>query len=129
MNVDYYEEFLRALLTDTPYISIIDDDLLIGKDFFRVALHPLRTWQYYGVITVRGKRLVQDSHCSPFVLKENTYGPDSESSRNRGGVIDIPFSLYLARASAFRVAFRDAPFSWKKGEDINLVWWSTGMPN
>jgi hypothetical protein len=43
VNVDYYEEFLRALLTDTPYVSIIDDDLLIGKDFFRVALHALRT--------------------------------------------------------------------------------------
>jgi hypothetical protein len=120
VNVGYYEAFLRALLTDTPYVAIIDDDLLIGKDFFRVALHALRTWGFYGVIAARGKRLVQDSHCSPFVLQDNTYGPDSESSRNRGGVIDIPFSLYLARASVFRVVFRDAPFSWKTGEDINF---------
>jgi hypothetical protein len=42
LDTGYYEAFLRALLTDTPYVAIIDDDLLIGKDFFRVALHALR---------------------------------------------------------------------------------------
>ena len=50
VNVGYYEAFLRALLTDTPYVAIIDDDLLIGTDFFRVALHALRyavCWLYW----------------------------------------------------------------------------------
>jgi hypothetical protein len=42
LDTGYYEAFLRALLTDTPYVAIMDDDLLIGKDFFRVALHALR---------------------------------------------------------------------------------------
>ena len=42
LDTGYYEAFLRALLTDTPYVAIMDDDLLIGNDFFRVALHALR---------------------------------------------------------------------------------------
>jgi hypothetical protein len=125
-NVGYYEAFLRALLTDTPYVAIIDDDLLIGKDFFRVALHALRTRRFYGVIAARDKRLVQDSHCSPFVLQDNTYGPDSESSRNRGGVI----VLYISRAPQYSGSSSEMHPSLGKQVKISTsVRWSAGMPN
>jgi hypothetical protein len=33
----YYEAMLRAMLTDTPFVAIIDDDMLIAPRFLEVA--------------------------------------------------------------------------------------------
>ena len=37
----YYEAMLRAMLADTPFVAVIDDDMLIAPRFLEVFLSLL----------------------------------------------------------------------------------------
>lgn len=120
LEVGYYEGMLRALLTDTPFVAVIDDDMMIGTRFLSIAVHALLTRKYTGLITARGKRCGRHTMCSPHALQDTIYWKDIGQSNGGGGAVDVPFSSYIAHASLFKELWREMPLTWKNGEDISI---------
>lgn len=114
-NWKFYGRFAAALLADTEYVAIYDDDTIPGKQWHFNCLETMKTHQGIlgsaGVI-LNGDRYVQHDRCGwPTQNAEITE-------------VDLVGHAWFFKREWLRYLWQEKPTTWDNGEDIQFAFMS-----
>ena len=110
-NWKFYGRFAAALLADTEYIAIYDDDTIPGKRWHENCLNTMKTHE--GIlgsagIILKGDRYVNHDRCGwPTQNKEVTE-------------VDLVGHAWFFKREWLRYLWQEKPVTWDNGEDIQF---------
>ena len=110
-NWKFYGRFAAALLADTEYIAIYDDDTIPGKNWHKNCLETMKTHE--GIlgsagIILKGNRYVNHDRCGwPTRNKEVTE-------------VDLVGHAWFFKREWLRFLWQEKPVTWDNGEDIQF---------
>ena len=110
-NWKFYGRFAAALLADTKYIAIYDDDTIPGKRWHENCLNTMKTHE--GIlgsagIILKGDRYVNHDRCGwPTQNKEVTE-------------VDLVGHAWFFKREWLRYLWQEKPVTWDNGEDIQF---------
>ena len=110
-NWKFYGRFAAALLADTEYIAIYDDDTIPGKNWHKNCLDTMKTHE--GIlgsagIILKGDRYVNHDRCGwPTQNKEVTE-------------VDLVGHSWFFKREWLRYLWQEKPTTWDNGEDIQF---------
>lgn len=114
-NFKFHGRFALAMLAQTEYVAIFDDDSIPGPDWFKSCLETLETHE--GILGASG-----------VILKGPTYYPYFNAGWNAtpGVSRDIPVEVDLVghawfiRKEYLKFMWMEEPLSWDNCEDLQL---------
>jgi hypothetical protein len=110
-NWKFYGRFAAALLADTEYIAIYDDDTIPGKNWHKNCLDTMKTHE--GIlgsagIILKSDRYVNHDRCGwPTQNKEATE-------------VDLVGHAWFFKREWLRYLWQEKPTTWNNGEDIQF---------
>jgi hypothetical protein len=111
-NWKFYGRFAAALLADTEYIAIFDDDTVPGDKWFENCLDNMRTDQGIqgsaGIILKNNQYYMQHDRCG---------WPTQNSQSQR---VDLVGHAWFFKRDWLHYLWREKPFTWDNGEDIQF---------
>jgi len=110
-NWKFYGRFAAALLADTEYVAIFDDDTVPGNDWFRNCLETMKTHE--GILGSAGVIL----HSSTYVPHERSGWPKNNESPER---VDLVGHSWFFKRDWLKYLWMEKPFTWDNGEDIQF---------
>ena len=111
-NWKFYGRFAAALLADTEYIAIYDDDTVPGSKWHENCLNTMQTHE--GIlgsagIILKGNKYVQHDRCGwPTQNKEVTE-------------VDLVGHSWFFKREWLRFLWQEKPTTWDNGEDIQFA--------
>jgi len=111
-NWKFYGRFAAALLADTEYIAIYDDDTVPGKRWHENCLKTMKTHE--GIlgsagIILNGSRYVQHDRCG---------WPTQNSTTTE---VDLVGHAWFFKRQWLRYLWQEKPVTWDNGEDIQFA--------
>ena len=110
-NWKFYGRFAAALLADTEYVAIFDDDTIPGDRWFENCLETMGSNEGIlgsaGVI-LNGDRYVQHNRCG---------WPSQNSETTR---VDLVGHAWFFKRDWLQYLWREKPTTWDNGEDIQF---------
>lgn len=110
-EVGFYFRFSSALLLDTQYVAVIDDDMLIGPRFLSYCLKLLHTNRFYGLLGSRGDN-------SAWGQSGGAENVGRRSFALQGVHSDDIWSVYVMPSSWVKLLFRERLWTTVSGEDM-----------
>ncbi len=113
-EVGFYFRFSAALLLDTQYVAMIDDDVLIGPRFLSYCLKLLHTKRFYGLLGSRGDNSVWGQ----------SGGAENVGRRSftlQGVHSDDIWSVFVMPSSWVKLLFRERLWTTVTGEDMSIA--------
>jgi hypothetical protein len=106
-----YGRFAIAMFATTPYVAIIDDDIICGSGYLENCLETLE--RYEGVIAAGGVRFLSNSYlpCERFGWEKRTCMVTE---------VDIGCNAWFLRKSWLPYLWLEQPYNWQNGEDMRL---------
>lgn len=110
-NWKFYGRFAAALLADTEFIAIYDDDTVPGKNWHKNCLNTMKTHE--GIlgsagIILKGNRYINHDRCGwPTQNKETTE-------------VDLVGHAWFFKREWLRYLWQEKPTTWDNGEDIQF---------
>ena len=114
-NWKFYGRFAAALLADTEYVAMYDDDTVPGKKWHQNCLETMKTHE--GIlgtagIILKGDRYVQHDRCGwPTQNAETTE-------------VDLVGHGWFFKREWLRYLWQEKPTTWDNGEDIQFAFMS-----
>ena len=110
-NWKFYGRFAAALLADTEYVAIFDDDTIPGERWFENCLDTMKTSE--GIlgsagVTLNDKFYVQHDRCG---------WPTQNSETTR---VDLVGHAWFFKREWLSYLWREKPTTWDNGEDIQF---------
>ena len=101
-----------ALLAQTPYVAIFDDDTIPGKRWFENCLNTMKTHE--GILGTLG-----------IILKSNKYQGCGRAGWNGAKgtkpiEVDLVGHAWFMKRKWLQYLWYEEPISWENGEDIQL---------
>ena len=111
-NWKFYGRFAAALLADTEYIAIFDDDTIPGARWFENCLSTMETHE--GIlgsagIILHGNRYVQHERC----------GWPSQNAETTE--VDLVGHAWFFKREWLKYLWQEKPTTWDNGEDIQFA--------
>ena len=111
-NWKFYGRFAAALLADTEYIAIFDDDTVPGSKWFENCLNTMETHE--GIlgsagIILHGNRYVQHERC----------GWPSQNAETTE--VDLVGHAWFFKREWLKYLWQEKPTTWDNGEDIQFA--------
>jgi hypothetical protein len=110
-NAGVYGRFTAALLASTPYVFVLDDDMVPGARYVENAL--LTEQEHAGIIAAAGVVLRSDSY-----LPHDRCGWLERTPHVQE--VDLGCNGWLCRREMYHLMWRESPLNWRNGEDIHL---------
>jgi len=110
-NWKFYGRFAGALLADTEYVAIYDDDTIPGILWHQNCLDTMRTHE--GMLGTHG--LTQKSHRSHDLKRVGWPSRNSETER-----VDYVGHCWFFKRDWLQYLWREIPPTWDNGEDIQF---------
>jgi len=110
-NWKFYGRFAAALLSDTEYVAIFDDDTIPGDNWFENCLETMDTNE--GIlgsagVTLNGDRYIQHNRCG---------WPSQNEETTR---VDLVGHAWFFKRDWLQYLWREKPTTWDNGEDIQF---------
>jgi hypothetical protein len=110
-NWKFYGRFAGALLADTEYVAIFDDDTVPGDRWFENCINTMGTSE--GIlgsagVTLNGDRYVQHTRCG---------WPSQNEETAR---VDLVGHAWFFKRDWLQYLWREKPTTWDNGEDIQF---------
>jgi hypothetical protein len=124
-NLKYHGRFQLALTAATAYVAVIDDDIVIGRDFLRRCRETMEHVADAGDVGVYGWRKLPGPDRDG-VLDHYTRGEFIEhfppQRKDMGLVpVDLLCGYHFLRTESVRYLFRDRAWTLASGEDFQLA--------
>ena len=121
INFKFYGRFAIALLCDTEYVAIFDDDTLPGNKWLESCMNTSK--KYNAMVGARGAILNTDLSNEtplnqPYVKSIGSCDGIFLSSDTKVAFLG---HCWFAKTCWIQNLWRDPPFSWDNGEDIHLA--------
>jgi hypothetical protein len=113
-EVGFYFRFSAALLLDTQFVAIIDDDMVIGPRFLSHCLKLLHTKQFYGLLGSRGDN-------SAWGQSGGAENVGRRSFALQGVLSDDIWSVFVMPSSWVKLLFRERLWTTVTGEDMTIA--------
>tara|TARA_R110002126_G_scaffold68293_1_gene172875 strand:+ start:15206 stop:16825 length:1620 start_codon:yes stop_codon:yes gene_type:complete len=111
-NWKFYGRFAAALLADTEYVAIFDDDTIPGSKWFENCLDSMD--QEEGIQGSAGIILKSED----YYMKHARCGwPTQNEDRTR---VDLVGHAWFFKRDWLQFLWREKPFTWDNGEDIQF---------
>lgn len=112
-NWKFYGRFAAALLADTEYIAIFDDDTVPGTKWFENCLNTMKTHE--GILGSAGI-LLNDK----FYVKHDRCGwPTQNKETTR---VDLVGHAWFFKREWLQYLWKEKPPTWDNGEDIQFAY-------
>jgi hypothetical protein len=113
-EVGFYFRFSAALLLDTQYVAVVDDDIVLGPRFLSHCLKLLHTKQFYGLLGARGDN-------SAWGQSGGAQNVGRRSFILQGVHSDDLWSVYVMPSSWVKLLFRERLWTTVSGEDMSIA--------
>ena len=111
-NWKFYGRFAAALLADTKYVAIFDDDTVPGSLWFENCLNTIST--HRGILGSAGVLL----HDPKYYMKHQRCGwPTQNKETTR---VDLVGHAWFFEREWLQYLWKEKPFTWDNGEDIQF---------
>ena len=110
-NWKFYGRFAAALLARTQYIALFDDDTIPGRQWFENCLTTTKT--HPGILGGIGVILKEDKYYGHDRVGWSAPNSDIEE-------VDLVGHAWFMERSTLRDLWREEPYCWDNGEDIQL---------
>ena len=110
-NWKFYGRFAAALLADTEYIAIYDDDTIPGKNWHKNCLDTMKTHE--GILGSAGIILKSDR----YVNHDRCGWPTQNKEVNE---VDLVGHAWFFKREWLRYLWQEKPTTWDNGEDIQF---------
>jgi len=111
-NWKFYGRFAAALLADTEYIAILDDDTIPGSKWFENCLSTMDTHE--GILGSAGI-ILNDKH---YVQHERCGWPSQNKETTE---VDLVGHAWFFKREWLRYLWQEKPTTWENGEDIQFA--------
>ena len=111
-NFKFHGRFAFALLAQTEYIAIFDDDTIPGKDWFKNCLDTYKT--HPGILGSAGVRLHDNVYAHHDKIGGNGLKNNSITE------VDLVGHAWFFHRDCLRRFWAYDPISWENGEDIQF---------
>ena len=111
-NWKFYGRFAAALLADTEYVAVFDDDTIPGDRWFENCLDTMRVKE--GILGSAGVILKNKDH---YVMHDRCGWPTQNSDITR---VDLVGHAWFFRRDWLQYLWKEKPFTWDNGEDIQF---------
>ncbi|MEK9727438.1 MAG: hypothetical protein VW397_04965 [Candidatus Margulisiibacteriota bacterium] len=113
-NFKFFGRFAFAMLAQTEYVAIFDDDTMPGKDWFHHCLNHMN--ELNGLLGTTGIQLKKKMYANHIKVGWNgTHGPNEAVER-----VDLIGHAWFLKKEWLKYMWFEAPVSWDNGEDIHL---------
>ncbi len=109
-NFKFHGRFALALLAQTEYVAIFDDDTIPGPDWYASCLETMKTHE--GILGTAGIRLTQA--CYDGYERVGWNGLQSNTPQE----VDLVGHAWFFKREHLQHLWREHPISWENGEDI-----------
>ena len=110
-NWKFYGRFAGALLADTKYIAMFDDDTIPGSKWFENCANTMK--QNEGILGGAGVRLKNDRYYG-----HNRFGWSSNNEKTIE--VDLVGHAWYFKREWLKYLWLEKPFTWDNGEDIQF---------
>ena len=111
-NWKFYGRFAAALLADTKYIAIFDDDTIPGSEWFTNCLASSRHRQ-----AIMGSAGVILNNANSYVDHSRVGWPSQNEDLER---VDLVGHAWFFQRDWLQYLWREKPYTWDNGEDIQF---------
>ena len=111
-NWKFYGRFAAALLADTKYIAILDDDTIPGSRWFENCLSTIETHE--GILGSAGI-ILNDKH---YAQHERCGWPSQNEEITE---VDLVGHAWFFKREWLRYLWQEKPTTWENGEDIQFA--------
>ena len=124
LEIGFFFRFMVAQVLDTSFVAFVDDDQIVGPDFFEICLQSMHIQKFFGICGVRGGTYTVGSPAwysawkdrnlghKDFVNFATTFGP--------GASLDSLSSVMVMPASWVKLVFRERLWTSKTSEDMTI---------
>ena len=116
-NWKFFGRFTLALMAETPYIALFDDDILPGPRWLENCLETIKRPEYGGILGGSGVRLPTAGG-----YEGNTrvgwHGPHNEKPEE----VDLVGHAWFMERNILPLMWRETPHTLANGEDIHLCY-------
>lgn len=110
-NWKFYGRFAAALLCDTEYVAIFDDDTIPGKDWFKNCLDTMQKQE--GILGSAG--VILNSGMYVDHIRSGWPSKNQETER-----VDLVGHAWFFKREWLKYLWMEKPFTWDNGEDIQF---------
>jgi len=110
-NWKFYGRFAAALLADTEYIAIFDDDTIPGKKWFESCLEIMKKQE--GILGSAGVLLK-----APYYVHHDRCGWPTQNEATTE--VDLVGHAWFFKREWLQYLWREKPTTWDNGEDIQF---------
>ena len=111
-NWKFYGRFAAALLADTEYIAIYDDDTIPGKKWHENCLNTMKTHE--GILGSAGIILKSDRY-----INHDRCGWPTQNANTTP--VDLVGHAWFFKRKWLRYLWQEKPVTWDNGEDIQFA--------
>lgn len=112
-NWKFYGRFAAALLADTEYIAIFDDDTIPGSKWFENCLTTMKTHE--GILGSAGILLNGKNY-----IQHDRYGWPSQNKETTR--VDLVGHAWFFKREWLQYLWKEKPPTWDNGEDIQFAY-------
>ena len=111
-NWKFYGRFAAALLADTKYVAVFDDDTIPGPKWFQNCLDTMTT--HRGILGSAGVIL----HDSKLYMRHERCGWPTQNIETTQ--VDLVGHAWFFERDWLQYLWKEKPFTWDNGEDIQF---------
>ena len=119
-NWKFYGRFAAALLADTEYVAIFDDDTVPGENWFKNCLEVMKEKE--GILGSAGVILNSER----YMLHDRCGWPTMNEETEE---VDLVGHAWFFKREWLQYLWREKPFTWDNGEDIQFSYLSQKYGN
>jgi hypothetical protein len=113
-NFKFFGRFAFAMLVQTTYVAIIDDDTIPGENWLKHCLYYMN--ERPGILGTSGVQLTQKKYADHVKVGWNgTHGPNETVES-----VDLIGHAWFLKKEWLKYMWYEDPVSWDNGEDIHL---------
>jgi len=113
-NWKYYGRFAAALLADTKYIAMFDDDTIPASDWFLNCMNCIQG-ECSGILGGAGVKLQ-----SPYYFQHERVGWNGDPPNEVAEEVDLVGHAWFFEREWLKYLWLEKPFTWDNGEDIQF---------
>jgi cellulose synthase/poly-beta-1,6-N-acetylglucosamine synthase-like glycosyltransferase len=110
-NFSFIGRFAFALLAQTEYVAIYDDDTIPGRDWYKNCLETIE--KYNGIIGTKGVRLINLSFINHEQIGWNSHNKNIEE-------VDLVGHCWFLKREWLKYFWMEDPPLWNNCEDLHL---------
>jgi len=113
-NFKFFGRFAFAMMAQTDYVALFDDDTMPGENWIKTCLDHMETHE--GILGPTGIQFIKDTYAPHVKIGWNGKGGPNTAITP----VDLVGHAWFLKKDWLKYMWMEDPVSWENGEDIHL---------